>query len=186
MRRRLPWILAVLVVLVVGGAIALVLVQKPALDDARNAVDARWSALHDPLVVRYEKLDAAQAALIAAGGGDRTVSKDLTRALTAWKKAVADGDPGSQADAANDLEGQGERLAANVYVSPRLREVKALTDAISEFSAAAPPRPLIAAYNRAVRAYEDDRNDLLRKPVARVFGYDARPVLVIGSDAPPS
>jgi hypothetical protein len=184
MRRRLPWILAVLLVLVVGGAVALVLVEKPALDDARDAVDTRWRALHDPLVARYEQLDAAQAALIAAGGGDRTVSKDLARALTAWKKAIANGDAGSQADAANDLEAQGKRLAANVLVSPRLREVQALTSAIADFNAAAPSQPLIAAYNRAVRAYEDDRNDALRKPVARVFGFDARPLLVIGSTPP--
>jgi hypothetical protein len=64
--------------------------------------------------------------------------------------------------------------------------VPALTSAIVEFNAAAPPQPLIAAYNRAVRAYEDDRNNALRKPVARVFGFDARPVLVTGSGAPPS
>jgi len=106
------------------------------------------------------------------------VSKDLARALTAWKKALANGDPGDQADAANELEAQGKRLAANVYVSPRLRDVKALTDAIFAFSAAAPPQPLIAAYNRAVHAYEDDRDSALRKPVARVLGFDARPTAV--------
>jgi hypothetical protein len=39
-RRRLPRILAVLLVLVVGGAAALVLVERPVLDGAR-AVDTR-------------------------------------------------------------------------------------------------------------------------------------------------
>jgi hypothetical protein len=181
MRRRLPWILALLLVLVVGGAIALVVVEKPALGDARDAVDARWKALRAPLVTRYEKLDAARAALVAAGGGDRGVAKELASDLTAWKKALANGDPGTQAAAANLLEAQSKRLAANVFASDRLRTVEALTQAITDFSGAAPPKPLIDAYNEAVRSYEHDRNDSLRKPVAKLFGYEARPLLVIGT-----
>ena len=181
MRRRLPWILAVVLLLVVGGAIALVVVEKPKLDDARDAVDRRWSALHDPLVTRYEKLDTAQAALVAAGEGDRSVAKDLARGLDAWKKAVADGDAGSQAEAANNLEAQANRLKANVLNSPRLADVAPLIEALAAFNGTAPPPALIQAYNRSVRAYEDDRNDSLRKPVARIFGYNARPVLVIGT-----
>ena len=181
MRRRLPWILAVLLVLVVGGAIALVVIEKPSLDDARDAVDARWKPLRAPLVSRYEKLDAARAALVAAGGGDRGVAKDLASDLTAWNKAVANGGPETQAEVANRLEAQSKRLAANVFGSPRLVEVEALTQAITDFSGAAPPPPLVTAYNRAVRAYEQDRNDSFRKPIARLFGYDARPVLLIGS-----
>ena len=181
MRRRLPWILALVFVLVIGGAIALVVVEKPALDDARDAVDARWRPLRPVLVTRYEKLDAAHAALVAAGGGDRSVAKALARDLAAWKKAVADGSPGTQAEAANRLEAQSKRLAVNVFDSDRLRGVTELTQAITDFSSAAPPQPLVEAYNRAVRAYERDRNDSLRKPVARLFGYDARPVLMIGT-----
>jgi hypothetical protein len=181
MRRRLRWILAVLLVLVIGGAIALIVVEKPALDDARDAVDAHWKPLRAPLVTRYEKLDAAQTALVASGGGDRSVARELARDLAAWKKAVADGNPGTQAEAANSLEAQATRLKANAYGSPRLAGVTALTEAIADFNSAAPPQPLIQAYNRSVRAYEQDRNDSLRKPIARLFGYNARPVLVIGS-----
>lgn len=179
MRRRLSWILAVLLVLVVGGAIALVVVEKPTLDDARDAVDARWEPLRAPLVARYEQLGTALAALDAAGGGDRGVAQDLTRELAAWKKAVAGGDAGTQAEVANRLEGEATRLRANVAVSPRLARVGELTSALTAFAGSSPPLDLVRAYNRAVRAYEDDRNDSLRKPVARLFGYDTRPVLVI-------
>ena len=181
MRRRLPWILAVLLVLVIGGGVALVVVQKPALDDARDAVDSQWKPLRAPLVTRYERLDAARTELIAAGAGDRDVAKDLGSDLTTWKKAVATGSPGTQVEAANRLEAQSKRLAANVLGSPRLRDVESLTQAITDFSSTAPPQALIEAYNRAVRAYEHDRNDTLRKPVAKLFGYDARPILVIES-----
>jgi hypothetical protein len=181
MRRRFPWILAVLLVLVIGGAIALVVVEKPGLDDARDAVDARWKPLRAPLVTRYEKLDAARTELVAAGGGDRGVAKDLGSDLTTWNRAVAGGSPGTQVEAANRLEAQSKRLAANVLGSPRLSRVDSLTRAITDFSGTAPPQPLIEAYNRAVRAYENDRNDTLRKPVAKLFGYEARPILVIES-----
>ena len=85
-------------------------------------------------------------------------------------------------EAANRLEAQSKRLAANVFGSPRLaRASSRSTQAITDFSGTAPSPALVQAYNRAVRAYEHDRNDSLRKPVARLFGYDARPVLVIGS-----
>ncbi len=180
MRRRLPWILAVVLVLVVGGAIALIVVEKPELDDARDAVDARWLPLRAPLVSRYEQLGAALAALDAAGGGDRSVAKDLTEELAVWKKAVAGGDAGTQAEVANRLEGEATRLRANVAGAPRLAGAGDLTSALEAFAGSAPPQDLVRAYNRAVRAYEDDRNDSLRKPVARLFGYDARPVLLIG------
>lgn len=180
MRRRLPWILAVLLVLVVGGAIVLVVVEKPTLDDARDAVDARWEPLRNPLVARYEQLAAALAALDAAGGGDRSVARDLTRDLAAWKKAVARGSADTEAEVANRLEGEATRLHANVDASDRLRGVADLNAALDAFATSAPAPDPVLAYNRAVRAYEDDRNDSLRKPVARLFGYDARPVLVIG------
>lgn len=179
MRRRLPWILAVLLVLVVGGAIALVVVEKPNLDDARDAVDARWEPLLAPLVARYKQLGTGLAALDAAGGGDRSIAQDLTTELAAWKKAVASGDAGTQAEVANRLEGEATRLRTNVLASPRLAGVGDLTSALDAFAGSAPPQELIRAYNRAVRAYEDDRNDSLRTPVARLFGYDARPLLVI-------
>ena len=42
-----------------------------------------------------------------------------------------------------------------------------------------PPPPAVTAYNRAVRDYEDERNGLLRSPVASLFGYDSRPQLVL-------
>jgi hypothetical protein len=179
MRRRLSWILAILLVLVVGGAAALVVAEKPTLDDARDAVDARWQPLRPALVARYEQLGTVLAALGTAGSGDRSVAHDLTSALAAWKKALADGDVGTQAEVANRLEGEAARVRANVLASARLAEVGEVTSAIAAFTASAPPQDLVQAYNRAVRAYEDDRNDSLRRPVARLLGYDARPVLMI-------
>jgi hypothetical protein len=180
MRRRLPWILALLLVLVVGGAIALVVIEKPALDDDRTAVDRRWDALRPALVDRYQKLDAALAAFVAAGGGDRAVAKDLRRALREWQAAVADGGAGAQAAAANGLEGAATRLRANVLGAPRLAASGDLLDAITTFTGSTPSRGLVRAYNQAVRTYQDARDALLKKPVAVVFGYGARPVLVIG------
>ena len=180
MRRRFGWILLALVVLLVAGAVALVVIEKPTLDDDRDAVDARWAALRAPLVTRYSNLDAALAAFVAAGGGERSVAKDLQGQLAAWKKAVGDDDAATQAEIANRLEGDGLRLRANVLASPRIAGVTEVTDKLAAYDGSAPPDELVRAYNTAVRTYEDDRDDTLRKPLTWAFGFDARPILVVG------
>jgi len=65
MRGRVRWIFVVVLVLLIAGAVALVFVQKPTLDDDRDAVDARWTALRPALVTRYEHLDTALQAFVA-------------------------------------------------------------------------------------------------------------------------
>jgi transposase len=179
MRRRGRLLLLALVVLLVSGAVALVVVGKPTLDDNRETVDARWNALRPPLTTRYENLDAALAALVAAGGGDRAVARDLRRDLAAWREALRERDATTQTEIANRLEGQAFRLRANLFASPRLAGVEDLTTRVGEFRTSAPRAALVRAYNRAVRTYEDDRTDTLRTPIARLFGFGDRPVLVI-------
>src|SRR4030081_1726301 len=115
MSRRTRWFLLILVVVVVGGAVALTLTERPKLDDARTAVDDRWKPLRGPdqLVLRYQSLQGALSAFNAAGGSDRSVSKDLHAALDAWKRALTGGDAGTEAQAANVVEAQAARLVAN-------------------------------------------------------------------------
>src|SRR5262245_528414 len=177
--RRSRWILLAVLLVLVGGAVALVLIEKPTLDDDRDTVDARWTALRQPLTTRYQNLDAALASFVAAGGADRTVAQDLQRDLTAWQRALHNGDAGNQAAVANRLEGQGYRLRANVLASPRIAGSEDLVTKIGAFTSSAPPGALVRAYNGAVRTYEGNRDATLRTPIARVFGFDERPVLVI-------
>jgi hypothetical protein len=181
MSRRTKWILLALLVVLVGGVAALVLTQQPELDDARTKVDDTWKPLvaDDQLPVRYQTLEGALSAFDAAGGADRDVSKDLHAALDAWTAARKDGDAGSQVKAANAVEAQGSRLVANVLGSPRLSTDPAATDALVKYAQTTPNADLVTAYNRAVHDYEDTRTDALAQPVARVLGFDARPVLVI-------
>ncbi len=182
MSRRTRWILLALIVVVLGGAVALVLTQRPKLDDAQSAVDTEWKPLMAPdqLVLRYQKLQGALSAFDAAGGSDRSVSKDLHAALDAWDRTRRDGDAGTQAETANVVEAQATRLIANALGSERLKADPAVTQSLAQFTATRPDAALVAAYNRAVRAYEEDRTATLAQPVARVLGYDARPLLVLG------
>jgi hypothetical protein len=179
MSRRTKWILLVLVVLLVGGAAALVLTQQPKLDDAQSKVDTAWKPLvaDDQLPLRYQTLTGALSAFDAAGGADRDVSKDLHVALRAWDAARKGGDAAAQSKAANAVEAQGTRLVANALGSVRLKGDKAVTDALVKYAQTIPKPELVRAYNRAVRDYEDVRTGALAQPVARVFGFDARPVL---------
>jgi len=183
MSRRTRWILLVLIVVVVAGGAALVLAERPKLDDARTAVDTRWKPLRAPdqLVVRYQSLEGALSAFDAAGGTDRSVSKDLHAALDAWNRALDDGDAGAQATAANVVEAQGTRLVANAFGSDRMKADPSVSGSLAKFVATKPDPALVTAYNRAVRAYEDERTSTLARPVARVLGDDARPLLVLGS-----
>ena len=65
--------------------------------------------------------------------------------------------------------------------SERLRGDAAVTGSLAKFATTVPNADLVAAYNRAVRDYEDERTGALAQPVARVFGFDARPVLALGT-----
>ena len=184
MSRRTKWILLVLLVVLVGGVAALVLTQQPKLDDARTQVDTAWKPLRatDQLPLRYQTLTGALSAFDAAGGADRDVSKDLHAALRRWDAALQHGDAGAQATAANEVEAQGTRLIANALGSPRLASDKAVTDSLVQVRADQAEPELVAAYNHAVRDYEDVRTGALAQPVAKVLGFDARPVLAIDVD----
>jgi len=183
MSRRTKWILLVLLVVLVGGIAALLLTQQPKLDDARTTVDTAWKPLRAPdqLPLRYQTLTGALSAFDAAGGADRDVSNDLHAALKHWNAALQDGDAGAQATAANEVEAQGTRLTANALGSQRLAGDKAVTDSLVKYTQTTPNAARVAAYNTAVRDYEDERTGALAQPVARVFGFDARPVLALGT-----
>jgi hypothetical protein len=179
MWRRLRWFLLALVVLVVGGAIALAVVERPKLDDDQTAVDTKWNALRPALRDRYVQLGTAVSAFSAAGGGDRAVTKDLGAALSDWAKATAAKDPSAEVDAANRLEAQATRLRVNAG-SPRFAGIPELSAAIAAFTGRLPPPDAVKAYNRAVTRYQKERRSTLGAPVARVLGFDERPVLVLG------
>ena len=128
---------------------------------------------------------AAGAAFTFAGGADRSVAKDLRPALDRWDRlrraSDANADAAAEAATANRLEGLGARLRADILASDRLRAVTQLGDAITTYTGTTPPAAAVTAYRAAVDRYERARNATLRKPVAFVFGYDERPVLVIVS-----
>jgi hypothetical protein len=68
-----------------------------------------------------------------------------------------------------------------VSSSDRLRASEPLNQAIAAFQGTLPSPPAVTAYNRTARDYEDERNGLLRGPVASLFGYESRPQLVLGT-----
>jgi hypothetical protein len=184
MSRRLWWILLALVVLVLGGIVALVVTQQPKLDDAEAKVDTTWKPLRGPdqLVLRYQTLEGALTAFDAAGGKDRDVSRDLHAALEAWNRALRGGSAADQAQAANRVEAQGTRLVTNALGSDRLKTNTAVTDSLTKFANTKPDPLRVIAYNAAVTDYEDQRTSTLAKPVARILGFDARPTLQLGAN----
>jgi hypothetical protein len=183
MARRVRRLAVVVVILLVIGAIALVLTTRPKLEDRRGDVDRAWTPLRGPLGERYARLGEANAQLAAAGGGERDVARALGLRLGRWGdlRRAGDGDADADAEAqtADQLEGLATRLQAVVASSDRLRASDPLNQAIAAYQGTVPPSAVVTTYNRAVRSYEDERNGLLRSPVASLFGYDSRPQLVL-------
>ena len=179
MWRRVRWVLLALIVLLVGGALALAVVEQPKLDDGRSEVDARWDALRPALRERYEKLEDLLTAFSAAGGGDRSVTTDLGKALSDWTKATEAKDRTAEVEAANHLEAQAMRLRTNAG-APRFTEIPELGTAIGNFTGQLVPAEQVQAYNRAVNRYQDERRSTFGAPVALVFGFGERPLLVLG------
>jgi hypothetical protein len=185
MARRVRRLAVVVVVLLLVGAVVLVLTTRPKLDDRRGDVDSAWTPLRAPLANRYSQLSEVTGALSAAGGGERDVARALGLWLARWSKLLraddGDADAAAEAETADQLEGLATRLQAVVASSDRLRAVEPLNQSIAAFQGATPPPPMVTAYNDAVRDYEDERNRLLRRPVADLFGYDSRPQLLLSS-----
>ncbi|HYV60778.1 MAG TPA: hypothetical protein VFA62_11975 [Acidimicrobiia bacterium] len=185
MSRRVRRLAVVVLVLLVIGAIALVLTTRPKLEDSRHAVDRAWTPVRGPLSERYDRLAAVNEQLAAAGGGERDVARALGLRLARWGelRRARTGDANAEAETADQLEGLATRLQAVVSSSDRLRSADGLNQSIAAFQGTS-TQPLLAAvktYNDSVRHYEDERNGLLRSPVASLFGYDSRPQLLLSS-----
>lgn len=185
MSRRVLYLVALFVVVVVAGAVALGATARPRLVDRRDTVDARWSTLRGPLAARYEGLAQLRAALANAGAGERTYGVALSEGLAEWERLTTrpDLDAAAEAAAANRLEGLAARVRANVAGSARLGADAAITEALASFDATLVSPPDVRAYNRAVRRYQDARTAGSRRLVAGVLGFEARPVLVLGTPA---
>lgn len=179
MPRRLRWLVLALVALVVVGFVVAVVTVQPGLSDARDRVDQTWSPLRPALVARYRSLAGVELALVAAGGQARTVTKDLGAALTEWQRTARVDDPATQAPLANDLEALALRVKANVAASDRLRGNTGLRAALAAFDVAVVNPPAVATYNQAVREYQQQRSGAVHHLVASLFGFDARPTLVV-------
>jgi hypothetical protein len=179
--RRARWIALALVVLLAVGAVALVATAKPRLDDDRSAVDSAWKQLRGPLAFRYGVLQDGLTAFEQAGGTGVSIATDLHRTFREWDRLRArhggDVDEGGEVAIANELESLGARLRAFVGSSDRFKRDAGVTSAVAKYHEVTAPG-LIDAYNRAARRYQDDRDSVLRKPVARVLGYDQRPEMV--------
>lgn len=185
--RRLLWLVVLVAVLAVAALAAALLLVRPDLEDGRNLADTRWAPLRPALIARYDALAGVASALRDAGANERTVTRDLETAITRWShyapRGPAHTDPAAEVTIANSLEEIARRVRANMFASPKLKGNEGLATAFTAFDQAVVPQPAVRAYNRAARAYEDERNGLPARLVADTLGYESRAVLVVGTAA---
>jgi hypothetical protein len=181
MPRRIRRFAILGVVLLLVVAIALVFTGRPRLEDDRDRVDDRWAPLRDPLAQRYDQLAVVLDQLEQAGGGDRDVAQELSRALDRWNDLEDSDDAGAEAEVSNTLEGLATRLGRAVNGSARLSMVQPLLDAVALFTQTVPPADATTAYNDAAERYQHTRESARYAFIARLFGYHSRPALVLGS-----
>ena len=177
-RRARRITIAVILVLVVG-AVAVLVTGRSALDHDQSTAANRWTPNRAPLDTRYQRLTALNTAVKNAGGADRDAVKDLDDALSRWaqlhRASDAAANTAAEVTTANELEGLAARLLTDISASARLQENPGVAAAVTALAAAPPPDVALAAYNDAVRKYEDTRNSLFRRVAANAFGYDSLP-----------
>lgn len=175
LRRTAASVVAVVAVvaLLAGGAYLLVTTRSQ-LGSDRDRVDARWSTLSPALAARYEHLGTLVTAFDGAGARDRAVTTALRDGIARWDAAYRGGRPEASLVAANDLEGLAARAKAVVAGSRRLQGVTPVTEALTAVDASTPPLAAVAAYNDAVKRYEDHRGATLRAAIAPRLGFERR------------
>ncbi len=174
-------LLVVVAVVLIGGAAALVSDGRDHLDTARSDTDATWILLRPPLDARYAAGGGLVTALTDAGAGDRDLVVEMKTSLARWTElsSARSSDIDAEVTEANRLEGLIVRAGALVAGSPRLSAVPTVATALGAVAAATVPAPGIQTYNNAARHYENERTAVWRRPVATLFGYQARPAFFL-------
>ncbi|MFZ4515609.1 MAG: hypothetical protein ACOYN3_04790 [Acidimicrobiia bacterium] len=174
-RRSGRWI-ALVVLALVAGLVALTVTGSGRLRSDQSSMNERWSALRAPLDARYSSLRNA-ANVVDRVGNTRTVTGDITSAYQTWQRARQLRKPDLEVAAANTLEGLGRRLGANVATSAKLRDNPDVNAALATYAQSLPLDPLVEAYDSAAARYAKNRVHARARLAAALFGFDPRAAL---------
>lgn len=165
-----------LLVVIIAVVVVLVVTVRPGLRDDADAADTAWKPLVQPLDARYQTLTGVVTTLRGAGAGDRDATVKLGQLLARWNVVRGGTDIEDQVVTANRLEA----LAARARVlarTPRLSTNVALQATITTFDKTRPPATTLEVYNADVAKYQDRRDGVMSRIVARLDGYPMRPTL---------
>ncbi len=172
MRLLIRFVALVVVALTVGG-VALALTSRNTLDEQLAKIETEWSELRPDLEDRYDALATANDAVRTNGGASRAVIGELDAALSDWDRATRTSDVGAQLRVANELEGLGRRLVATLTDSPRLAS-NASTLALTAYAARTASAERL---NAEISAYANDRGGTIRSAFADLLDHPQLPLL---------
>lgn len=176
--RGLRILIPVLLLLAVVAAGAVVLSARPVIADARSRAEERWSAVDARLGPHYRLLGTAAARVGEIIGPERTLARQVTAGIAAWKDARG-GPLADEVAAANAVEALGRRLVAAAN-SGAVRRDRAAAGAVTayatdpSFTASAIAGP-VDAFGRAVGRYEQERTGAVRSLAANVLRAEPIP-----------
>jgi hypothetical protein len=171
-------VVVLVIVAVVGGAVALVVTSRPDLDKRRDATATAWKPLVAPLDTRYfalARLVGTFDATLAAAGEQNADLQGLKLALLRWTAATKTGDASKMVVAADDLEARVGQLQAVLDSSARLTQTRSVVESKTAFEQNVAPAVLVTTYNEAVREYQRTRESTAKRLVAELFGYGPIP-----------
>ena len=181
MFRVLRALLPLVLVLLLVAAVVLVVTARPDLQDARNNVAKAWTPLEKQLDPRYISLAAVTEGLKDVPGPIHDLVGDTNTVLARWQRTGrAETSIASQVSTANELEALGRRLVGTAQQSQRVQSDAGKKAVVDQFAKAATPSAA-AAYNEAIRKYEDTRTGPARRPIAAILNYDQIPAFDTGT-----
>ncbi|MFM8236608.1 MAG: hypothetical protein ACKOBG_02465 [Actinomycetota bacterium] len=188
--RGLRILIPMLLLLAAVAAVAVVLSARPVIEDARRDAEREWSAVDDRLGPHYRLLATAANRVGTLIGPERTLARQTTAAIAAWR-AARGGPLADEVAAANAVEAIGRRLVTAGAASNRVRADRRAADAVSAYAtdpafSAATITPPVTGFDRAVDRYERERTGTVRALAAAALGAEPIPAFTPVPSTPPS
>lgn len=173
MRRFLPWIIALGIILLIGGWLA---GRYNSFVDASQGVDQKWADVEVQYQRRVDLVPNLVATVQQGANVERDILTGVTEARSAWAQAQQVGDRSDQIEAANSFDSALSRLLVTVEAYPQLQSIAAFQGLSAQLEGT--ENRIATArrdFNDAVRTYNSLVQRFPGRLIAGLFGFPPEP-----------